>query len=97
MAERLRVEVAYVEPGRQFLQVLQLPAGADVAQALAAAELARQFPQLDIDQCRLGIFSRPATPATLLRDGDRIEVYRPLIANPKDVRRRRAEDVRKRQ
>jgi uncharacterized protein len=96
MAEDLAVEVAYVEPGRQFLQALRLPAGATVADALAASELARQFPQLDLAQSRLGIFSRPATPATPLRDGDRVEVYRPLLANPKEVRRRRAEDSRPR-
>ncbi|TDR41963.1 hypothetical protein DFR29_10919 [Tahibacter aquaticus] len=90
MAERLRAEVAYVEPGRQFLQAVELPAGATVADALAACGLAQQFPQLDLASCKLGLFSRPATPATLLHEGDRVEVYRPLIANPKDVRRARA-------
>ena len=90
MAEPLRVEVAYVEPGRQFLQAVELPAGATVADALAASGLAQQFPQLDLGNCKLGLFSRPATSVTLLRDGDRVEVYRPLVANPKDVRRARA-------
>ena len=87
----LRVEVAYAEPGAQFLQALQLPAGATVAAALAASELARRFPALDLTAARLGIFSRPATSATVLRDGDRVEVYRPLQVNPKEVRRQRAE------
>lgn len=87
----LRVEVAYAEPGAQLLQVLGLPAGATVADALAGSELARRFPALDLATVRLGVFSRPATLATVLRDGDRVEVYRPLLVNPKEVRRQRAE------
>jgi putative ubiquitin-RnfH superfamily antitoxin RatB of RatAB toxin-antitoxin module len=87
----LRVEVAYAEPGAQFLQALTLPEGATIAAALAASELSRRFPALDLALAKLGVFSRPATPATRLRDGDRVEVYRPLLANPKAVRRERAE------
>lgn len=90
MAEAICVEVAYVEPGRQFLQSLRLAGGATLADAVAASDLRRQFPALDLERGRFGIFSRPAAPATRLRDGDRVEVYRPLIANPKDVRRQRA-------
>ncbi len=90
MAEAIRVEVAYVEPGRQFLQSLRLADGATVADAVAASDLRQQFPALDLAQGRFGIFSRPATAATRLHDGDRVEVYRPLIANPKEVRRQRA-------
>lgn len=94
MAERLRIEVAYVEPARQFLQALELPADATVAQALAASDLALQFPALDLESSKVGIFSRPATRETRLRDGDRVEVYRPLIANPKAARRERAEQAK---
>lgn len=90
MAETIRVEVAYVEPGRQFLQSLRLADGATLADAVAASGLQQRFPALDLEQGRFGIFSRSATPATRLRDGDRVEVYRPLVANPKDVRRQRA-------
>ena len=90
MAERIAVEVAYVEPGRQFLQALSLPAGATVAAAIEASDLAHCFPALDLAAARVGVFSRPATRDTLLRAGDRVEVYRPLIANPKEVRRQRA-------
>lgn len=90
MADGIRVEVAYVEPGRQFLQALTLPGGATVGDAVAASDLQRNFPALDVASARVGVFSRPATHATLLRDGDRVEVYRALIANPKEVRRQRA-------
>ena len=90
MAERIAVEVAYVEPGRQFLQALTVPTGASVADALAASTLQRDFPELDLGAARVGVFSRPATRDTALRDGDRVEVYRALVANPKEVRRQRA-------
>lgn len=90
MADRIRVEIAYVEPGRQFLQALSLTAGATVGDALAASDLQRNFPALDVASARVGVFSRPATRDTLLRDADRVEVYRALIANPKEVRRQRA-------
>ena len=90
MAERIAIEVAYVEPGRQFLQALTVPAGATVGDAIDASELRRNFPELDVDAARVGVFSRPATRETALRDGDRVEVYRALIANPKEVRRQRA-------
>lgn len=90
MAERIRIEVAYVEPGREFLQALELPVGASVGDAISASHLKRNFPALDLDTARVGVFSRPATHETPLRDGDRVEVYRALIANPKEVRRQRA-------
>ncbi|MBL8298888.1 MAG: RnfH family protein [Rhodanobacteraceae bacterium] len=90
MADRIRVEVAYVEPGRQFLQALWLPLGGTVADAIAASDLQQNFPGLDLAAARTGIFSRPATHATLLREGDRVEIYRALIVNPKEVRRQRA-------
>jgi uncharacterized protein len=90
MADRIRVEVAYVEPGRQFLQALSLPMGSTVGDAMAASDLQRDFPDLDVAAARVGVFSRPATRDTPLRDGDRVEVYRALIANPKEVRRQRA-------
>lgn len=90
MAERITVEVAYVEPGRQFLQALSVPVGATVADALAASALSRDVPTLDTGAARVGVFSRPATRETVLREGDRVEVYRALIANPKEVRRQRA-------
>ncbi|WP_257385574.1 RnfH family protein [Tahibacter caeni] len=95
MAETLRVEVAYVSEGQSFLQALELPAGACVADALAASALRRHFPELDPAASRVGIFSRPATPDTPLRDGDRVEVYRPLLVNPKEARRRRAQQTGK--
>jgi putative ubiquitin-RnfH superfamily antitoxin RatB of RatAB toxin-antitoxin module len=89
MAERIRVEIAYAEPRRQFLRVVELATGATVADAIAASGVAAE---LAIDAARLdaGIWSRPVARDTPLADGDRVELYRPLEIDPKEARRRRA-------
>ena len=91
--ERIRVEVAYVEPGRQFLRAVDVAVGATIAEAIAASDVGAAFPHLDVANSKVGIFSRPATHDRVLRDGDRVEIYRPLIVDPKAARRRRAEKL----
>jgi uncharacterized protein len=88
--DRISVEVVYIDPPREFLCAVELAEGAVVADALAASGLAREFPLLDLATAPVGIFSRPATLRTALRAGDRVEVYRALKVDPKEVRRRRA-------
>lgn len=90
MAERIRVEVAYAEPARQFLRRVELADGANVADAIAASGIEREA-GIDANTMTLGIWSKPAQPAMTLQDGDRIELYRPLKADPKESRRHRAE------
>lgn len=90
MPETIAVEVVYAEPGRAFRRRLRLPAGATAAQAIEASGLPAAFPALAIDPGRLGVFARRVAPDTPLRDGDRVEVYRPLRVDPKEARRRRA-------
>ena len=77
----MRIQVAVAEPQRQQVIELDLPEGSTVADALAAAR---------IEAGSVGIWSKPCAPGTALRDGDRVEVYRPLRADPKDMRRTRA-------
>jgi len=89
MADRIDVEVAYAEPGRQFLRRLQLPVGATVAEAIAASGLATEF-GIDVAPLVAGIWSRAVPLDRVLDDGDRVELYRPLKADPKESRRRRA-------
>ena len=84
-SERVHVEVAYAEPSRQFLRALDLPRGSTVADAIAASGL----PLGDIDDEQVGVWNRRVTLATLLREADRVEVYRPLVADPKQARRQR--------
>lgn len=86
----IRVEVVYAEPGRVWARDLQLPAETTVAQAVAASRLAEERPDIRVAEDCLGVFGRRVKPQQVLRDGDRVEVYRPLIMDPKEARRRRA-------
>jgi len=89
VAERIHVEVAYAEPQRQFLRRVELGEGATVADAIGASEIEREA-GIDAAGMALGIWSKPARASTMLHDGDRVEIYRPLKADPKESRRRRA-------
>ena len=88
---QIRVEVVYALPDRQWRIPLQLRAGSTVGEAIEASGLPAELPGLQVDDGGVGIFSRPATLATRLQDGDRVELYRPLQCDPKDVRRQRAQ------
>ena len=89
-AAGIRVEVAYAEPARQFLERLELPAGATVADALARSGLARAFPALALDEAPVGVWGHPVGRDRVLADGDRVEVYRPLAIDPREARRQLA-------
>ncbi|HVT32416.1 MAG TPA: RnfH family protein [Rhodanobacteraceae bacterium] len=89
MADAIRVEIAYAEPSRQFLRVLALPVGSTIADAIAASGLDAEL-GIDSSQLDCGIWSKRAARDTELRDGDRVELYRALAADPKEARRRRA-------
>jgi putative ubiquitin-RnfH superfamily antitoxin RatB of RatAB toxin-antitoxin module len=85
----LRVTVAAALPGHQEVIEVELPEGATAADAARAARIGERFPQLGAP-LRLGIWSRPCEESTPLRDGDRVEAYRALRADPKEQRRARA-------
>jgi putative ubiquitin-RnfH superfamily antitoxin RatB of RatAB toxin-antitoxin module len=87
---RIRVSVVHAEPGQVFRAAFELPEGATVAEAINCSGVRAQRPDVQIDADRLGIFSRKATLETVLRDGDRVEIYRALRIDPKEARRRRA-------
>ena len=89
-AEKIEVEVAYAKPERQLILRVEGPAGLTVAQAIARSGIAEQFPEIDIATAKVGIFSKPVTMDAPLRTGDRVEIYRPLIADPKEARKKRA-------
>ena len=87
--ERLiSIEVVYAGPASQEVIALHVREGARLRDAIALSGLLERHPGLDIS--RAGIFGEAVAPDTLLREGDRIEIYRPLIADPKQARRRRA-------
>lgn len=88
--EDLRVEVCYALPQRQWRVLLRLPAGSTVADAIGRSNLRLTIRDLRVDDAHVGIFGKPVTLATMLREGDRVELYRPLQCDPKEVRRQRA-------
>lgn len=89
-ASEIRVEVAYALPQRQDILALALPAGSTVRQAIEASGIRELYPEIDLSIQKVGIFGRLAKLEEVLRHGDRVEIYRPLKADPKEVRRRLA-------
>jgi len=87
--DALNIEVCYASDELQFLQVLQVPVGTTIEQAIALSDLAQRLPQLDLQALQVGVYAKKKTLDTALREHDRIELYRPLIADPKQARRRR--------
>lgn len=92
MTESIAVEVVYALPQRQELIHLKLPAGSTVQQAVEASGLMQKYPEIDLAKNKLGIFGKLSKLDTQLRDRDRVEIYRPLIADPKEVRKKRADE-----
>lgn len=92
MDDLIRVEVAYAEAERQKIITLFVKPGTTLIQAVERSGMVRFFPQLQHQLCDYGIFSRPQKNDYVLRDGDRVEMYRPLIADPKEMRRQRAKN-----
>ena len=88
--ENISVEVVLAMPERQELVALEIPEGATLADAIAASGLPEMFEDFEVDPSMVGIFSEKASLDQVLRDGDRVEIYRPLIVDPKEVRRQRA-------
>jgi putative ubiquitin-RnfH superfamily antitoxin RatB of RatAB toxin-antitoxin module len=86
----MKVAVAIALPGRQEVIEVVLAPGATVADAIAAARIAERFPGLDPGRLEAGIWSRLVPRSTRLREGDRVELYRELAADPKEARRERA-------
>ncbi|WP_435626557.1 RnfH family protein [Candidatus Ferrigenium straubiae] len=92
MSGTINIEVVYALPDEQILFRQQLPEGATVAEAVRLCGIFEKYPEIDLAGNKLGIFGKLAKADTVLRDRDRIEIYRPLIADPKEVRRKRAEE-----
>ena len=85
----ITVNVVYALPDQATEIEVQLPAGASVAEAIAGSRIAERHPEVDFARAPAGIFGRKVRRDAALTDGDRVEIYRPLRADPKDLRRRR--------
>ncbi|HEU4626505.1 MAG TPA: RnfH family protein [Steroidobacteraceae bacterium] len=94
-ADRKRCVVAYATRDEQFLWDVELPPAATVADALAAARALARRDDVPWDSADLGIFGRPCSRSDVLRDGDRIEIYRPLRSDPRERRRERVREERR--
>lgn len=90
---RIRVSVVYALPERAFCKPMLLSAGATIADAIEHSGIRDAFPGLEIRADRLAIFARRVAMDATLRDGDRVEILRPLVIDPKEARRRRARNA----
>lgn len=92
IAGNIHVELVYALPDQQPLLRVQLAEGASVEDAIRASGILETFPDIDLTRNKVGIFSKLVKLDEKVRDKDRVEIYRPLIADPKEVRRKRAEE-----
>ena len=90
MADSIHVEVVYALPERQEVIGINLPEGSTAGQAIEASGLLAKHPEIDLTRNKIGVYAKLAKVDTTLRDSDRVEIYRPLIADPKEVRKQRA-------
>ena len=88
--EKIHIEIAYATPQRQLILEQDIDPGTSPRQAVIDSIIDQHFPEIDKQDCDIGIFGKAIRPDHQLENGDRIEIYRPLIADPKEVRRQRA-------
>ena len=87
---QINIEIAYALPERYYLKSFQVDEGITVQTAITQLGILSQFPEIDLSTNKIGVFSRPIKLTDVLKEGDRIEIYRPLLADPKEIRRKRA-------
>lgn len=89
--DKITVQIAYALPDSYFLERYQLDQGTIIQNAILQSGILQRYSEIDLRSNSVGIFSRLAKLSDVLQDGDRIEIYRPLLADPKEIRRKRAE------
>ena len=89
------IEVAYALENKQTLLALEVNEGTTLQQAIEVSGILKTYPQIDLSTDKTGIFGKITKLDTVLREKDRIEIYRPLIADPKQVRKKRAAEGKK--
>ena len=90
----INVEVAYALPEKQAILSLSVTEGTTALEAALQSGVSQRFAGVNLDDAKLGIFGKLVAPSQVLREGDRVEIYRPLIADPKEVRKARAAKAR---
>ncbi len=92
----IHVEVSYALADKQAILALYVPEGTTALEAAQQSGITQKFEDIDLENAKLGIFAKVVSPKQVLREGDRVEIYRPLIADPKEVRKARAARVKER-
>ena len=92
MTGKIDIEVIYALPQEQVLLKVQAAQGATVSDAIRLSGVLEKHPEIDLGKNKLGVYGKLSKPDAVLRDKDRIEIYRPLIADPKEIRRQRAQE-----
>ncbi|RJG51373.1 RnfH family protein [Motilimonas pumila] len=92
--EMIKVEVAYATPEKQKIIALDVEPGLTIKDIIIRSHIESVFPEIDVEKAKVGVFSRPAKLSDTIREHDRIEIYRPLIADPKEMRKLRAEKAK---
>ena len=95
LKESINVEVAYALPEKQVIRAVNVDTGTTIGAAIVQSGIMMDFPDLELEDAKVGIFGKVAAMTTVLSDGERVEIYRPLIADPKEVRRQRAAEGKK--
>lgn len=94
MANKINIEVVYGLPQQQTLLSLEVDVDLSVEECITLSGIAQQYPEIDLTDNKVGIWNRTCKLTDTVKDGDRIEIYRPLIADPKEVRKKRAEKAK---
>ncbi|WP_371377754.1 RnfH family protein [Thalassotalea aquiviva] len=94
LAEQITIELVYALPDEQTLMALHIDAGSTVEQAIEVSGILQKYPQIDLTENKVGIWNKSVKLSHVVEEGDRIEIYRPLIADPKEVRKRRAQKAK---
>jgi len=84
----MKISVTYAEPKSQKWIELDVPEETTAEQAIQLSGLLEQFPEIDLSENKFGVFGKVAKPALVLQEGDRVEIYRPITADPETVERR---------
>lgn len=93
-AGEIRIRICYAKPERQLLKEVTVAEGTNIEEALRRFGILSDLDGVDLATCRIGIYGKIKSLDAQLREGDRIEIYRPLLADPKDARRKRAQKTK---
>lgn len=85
----IHVEVAYATAKKQTILTVKILPNATVEDAIIQSKIMQEFPEIDLQYITVGVFSKKATLMTRLKDNDRVEIYRPLVIDPMEARRKR--------